>query len=259
MNKDFPYPYFFYGSHDSQDLDVFVQIPRDVMPSIQEDRKRFIKKLEVDYELPWNANLIVVEDGIVVDTIYPKSWIDSVNNSFYTTYHLHLDKQVFPLPINRLVKRNKLLAIYKTVRVILSMLSRTDYRPVVKPYLNGVHSFDLKVNALKNIKLQTLTTFNQQNTSDVDIWKMIAFYIGQNISLVRDDIEIYTKTDLCINHPDLKPFVYREQITDDLKKLLDDKITFYINDILIPYGDFICDKNIMKSNGEIIDMKKEIW
>ncbi len=38
-----------------------------------------------------------------------------------------------------------------------------------------------------------------------------------------------------------------------------DKISFYINDILNKYGDFICDKNIMKSNGETIDMKKEIW
>lgn len=248
MKSNFPYRYYFYGSHDSRDSDVLIEISKEMMPAEQEDRKRLIKSLEQEYDFPWNANFIVVEDGIVVDTIYPKTWIDSLNNSLYHTYDLNKDKQTFPCPINRLVKRNKLLAIYKTVRTILSMLSRTHYRTIVKPILNGIHPFQLKIEALRKIDFTTIDDFNQDNTSDVDAWKIIAFYLGQNISLIEDNTEIYSKIDLCDNHPALKNFVYREEITLKDKQYLNHLIAYYLDEIVIPFGEYHCEKNIMICN-----------
>ncbi len=259
MKKDFPYPYYFYGSHDSQDSDVLIQIPKDMMMLEQEARKQFVKNIENQWDLKWNTNLIVVENGIITDTIFPKSWIDSLNNSLYLTYNLHKDKQIHPLPITHLVKRNKLLATYKCVRTLLSMLSRTHYRSVVKPVLKGIHPFHLKINALSKIDFKTINSFNQDNTKDVDVWKILAFYLGQNISLNRDNIEIYTKSDLCINHPDLYSFVYREEITNELKEVLNVKLKYYIENVLISYIDCVCSNNIMECFGEKIDMKKEIF
>jgi hypothetical protein len=258
MKDTFPYPYYFYGSHDSLDVDVLIQIPKEMMPDMQEDRKRLMKQIEIEYGIEWNCCLIVVEDGIVIDTIFPKTWIDSINNSLFVTYQLHSDKQVYPLPITRLVKRNKLLATYKTVRTILSMLSRTHYRELVKPILKGIYSFNLKVDALNNIDFTTIDTFNQDNTTDVNIWKIIAFYIGQNISLNKDDNEIYTKLTLVTDFPELSPFVYREQITKELKELLNTSLKYYIENILSKYKDYECLGSVMICNGEKIDMKKEI-
>ena len=258
MKNSFPYPYYFYGSHDSQDTDVLISIPQEDMPTYQEDRKRFVKKLEEEYELSWNVNLVVIKDGIVVDTIYPKTWIDSVNNSLFNTYKLHNNKQLFPLPIKNEVKRNKLLAIYKTLRTVLSMLSRTHYRTTVKPILKGIHHFNLKLEALQKIDFTTVDIFNQDNVKDEDIWKIIAFYIGQNKSLIKDNIEIYTKTDLCKHHPELSDFVYRKEITLELKKTLNEMVYYYIYNILIPYGKYICDGSTLYCLDETIDMKNEI-
>ncbi len=258
MNK-FPYPYYFYGSQDSIDLDVLIQIPKELMPYFIEDRKRLVKKMLNEYNLPFNANLIVVDNGVIVDTIFPKTWIDSVNNSLYNTYSLHMDKQKYPLPINRTIHRNKLLSIYKTIRTILSLLSRTNYRQIVKPVLNGIHPFTSKIEALKQIDFNTITEFNQPNMSNTDIWKVIAFYLGQNISLIKDNVELYTKSDIAGTHPDLSPFIYRENIINNLKLLLNEKILYYLSDIIIPYGDFIQNDHILECKGEVINMKKEIY
>ena len=112
---------------------------------------RFIKSIEVKYNLPWNATLVVIEDGVIVDTIYPKSWVDSLNNAIFNTYSYHLDKQVYPNPIKRELKRNKLLAVYKCVRTVCAMLTKTHYRTQIKPIIKGCHPFKQKINFLNTV------------------------------------------------------------------------------------------------------------
>src|SRR6478735_1935633 len=193
--KNFPYKYYYFGSDDSLDEDVLIKINKKDLPSIQEDRKNLLFNIKKEYDLSWNMNFIVVENDIVIDTIYPKSWIDSVNNSLFSTYNLHKDKQKYDLCIDRLIPRNKLLAIYKTVRTILSMLTRTQYRNDIKPIIKGIHDFKYKIDILSKIDFSILETFNQSNTLDIDIWKIIGFYLVQNYALIKDNIEIYTKKD----------------------------------------------------------------
>ena len=254
-----PYKYYFYGSADSIDKDVLIEIPSFELPEIQEDRKILCHKIKTEYNLDWNINLFCVENGIVSNTIYPKTWVDSVNNSLYNTYSLH--EQVYTLPIDRCVNRNKLLALYKTIRTVLAMTTKTHYRKSVKPYMNGRHEFKFKLDVIKTIDFTTISDFEQPNMKNEDAWKVIAFYIGQNISLIRDGIEIYTKGDLVSNHPELEPFIYRKNISDDAKVVLNNILKYYIQEIVLPYGNYISNSNILTNtlSGECIDMKKEIF
>jgi len=67
------------------------------MPVQQEDRKKL--ELEYNFNNKLNPTLVVIENGLIVDTVYPKSSVDSINNSLYYTYNNHLNKQKFKNPI----------------------------------------------------------------------------------------------------------------------------------------------------------------
>lgn len=176
--KNFPYSYFQYGSESSTDTDVVIVLPKNEMPVEQEERKQKLKQLMLDFDLDWNATFVVVEDGVLIDTIYPKSWVDSLNNAVLKTYIHH--KQLFIMPIKKELTRNKTLAIYKTIRTVLTFLTRTHLRTEIKPILKWVHSFDKKVKVMQSLDFSILDVFNQKNANDEDIWKIIAFYIAQN-------------------------------------------------------------------------------
>lgn len=256
--NNLPFNYYFYGSKNSIDTDVLIEITSDIMPLHQEDRKRYIKYLENTYDLHnWNINLVVIQEGVVIDTVYPKTWIDSVNNSLYNTYHLH--NQVYDLPIRKLVKRNKLLAIYKTVRTILAMTTRTDYRKIVKPIINGCHDFNKKIEVLKQLDFTTIIDFNQVNMKNEDVWKVLAFYLQQNISLIRDGIEIYTKNDIIQHNEKLRNFIERTDISYSDKEYFNELLKYYINDILIPFGKYNSLDGILSCNDEVINMKRETF
>lgn len=212
------FPYYFYGSEDSLDKDVVISIPKGYMPLQQEERKILLKQMELKYGFDWNAILAVIENGQVVDTIYPKSWVDTLNNSLFTTYALH--EQFFSNPIHGLVPRNKLLAIYKSVRTVLTLLTRTHLRPQIRPIINGIHPFELKLAALQHVNWLEFEQFHQKNAKDVDIWKTVAFYIAQNVLLIERDIQIHTKKALINEFPKLDHFIYRKRIDLEDKEYL---------------------------------------
>jgi hypothetical protein len=246
--------YYFFGSSNSIDTDVIISIDKKDMPTKREERKKVLKSLTREN---WNTNLVVIEDGKVIDCIYPKSWIDSVNNSLFDTYNNHSDKQIYPNPIKELVHRNELLAIYKTFRTILTYLARSQYRTSIKPILKGCHDFNLKIDALDNVDLKTIKDFNQPNANDSDVWKIIAFYLYQNISLLNG-IEIYSKLDCIKYHPQSEVFINREKFTDgDLDILIDD-INGYIKYLKDNYI-FVSDDYILTDGNETICMKDEIF
>ena len=56
------YPYDYYGSEDSTDKDVIISIPKEDMPLIHEDKKRFVHRIK---EPDWNATLVVIENGVI--------------------------------------------------------------------------------------------------------------------------------------------------------------------------------------------------
>lgn len=252
---NFPHPYYFYGSDDSTDTDVMIEIPKTLMPSHQHERKALVKSFEQQLDLAWNATLIVIKDGYIADTIYPKAWIDSLNNSLWHTYSLH--QQAYPIPIKGVLNRNYLLAIYKAVRTSLTMLTRTQYRAFIKPYLKGIHPFQKKLDALHCVDFHAISAFNQKNTSDATAWKTIAFYVGQNIALLAHDIQVFTKKHLVDLYPDLSRIIYRKQ----LSKVDIDALTHYWKHwigLIENWGTFHCHGSIMVCKGERIEMKDEI-
>lgn len=252
--KDFPYPYYQYGSNNSTDIDVIISIPSAVMPIGQELRKRFVRQLLDDFNLNWNATLAVFEDGIMIDTIYNKSWIDSLNNAFFETYKYHV--QFFEIPVLKTVKRNKTLAIYKAVRTVLTFLTRTPLRTEIKPILKGVHPFYAKLDVLGAIDFNDFETFNQKNAPDVDIWKILAFYMSQNILLIERNIEVYTKNDVLVYYPELTPFILRQSITEKDKTFLTQLKNEWLTAIKL-HGEYSQEGWMLSCGNECIDMKNE--
>jgi hypothetical protein len=197
--------YNVFGSEDSQDYDIMIFI--DEIPSIQASKEMC---LEMDSELQLmyrdkkiNTNLAVIKDGIIVDVF--KGTSDECNNSIFKTYHLH--NQLCPLLINREVPRNVNLKLARSLRAILSFLSRTSFSNEVKKALKG-NAVD-KINTLENICFSSLTDLNKNNQDIIDFRKQVAFQMGQ-CRLLMNRIEVYTKSGICIHYPCLSSYLYRE-------------------------------------------------
>jgi len=255
---NFPHNFYFYGSEDSLDTDVFIEvdeIPKNVETSIQ-----YMKKLKEDFNLDWNMNMIVIEDGVVVDNIPSKGSKYSLNNSLFITYENHI--QQYFNPISRLLKPNKLLNIYKCVRNILTQCTRVnpEYRSFIKP-LKGIHPWETKLISFDKLDFTEINTFKQPYQTDTDTWKSIVFYLGQSLSLL-DGIEIYSKKHLLEEHTYFENFIQRKEITLLDKKILQAKKNEYLK--RIKELNFINNKQedgfyrILELDEFIIDMKKEI-
>jgi len=252
-----PYKFYFFGSEDSSDTDVLIEVDKINKP--HEDIA-FINKLKLDYNLDWDINLIIIKDGEIVDTMSRKGSPDSVNNSLFYTYEFHKQNQKYPNPINQRVKRNILLAVFRCIRNILSFCSHTSYRKMIKKkltkeYYNSsnllFHDF---VCILKNIDFTTIETFNKKK-SDKDIWKKLAFFLGQTLSLIEDNTEIYTKNQFIAKYPKLIPIIQRDMHVCQKEELniLKNKFVDIVSDFNVEF----VGKRMLKLNNEIIDVELE--
>lgn len=205
--------YQFFGSPDSQDVDVVFFIDR--MPETIQEKlglsKEYSKILQPEFPSKTiNANLAVIENGIVKQ-VY-KGTTDELNNALYYTYSFH--KQNFENQIQRLLLRDIDLKFLRSSRMILSFLSKTKYRESIKDALrNNLHH---KIHVLKEINLTTITDFGKSQNR-IDIFKSIAFQIGQSIAL-HYETECYTKSQIAESFPELRSYLERE-INSDLAKL----------------------------------------
>lgn len=189
------YGSYIYGSSDSTDVDIAYIV--DELPSLNEC-KHFCSSDKNE-----NRNLITIDDGIISNCY--KGTKDELNNAIKNTYSLH--HQNTPLLITKSVDRNIPLKIVRSIRSILSHLSRSQYRSEVKLALRS--DFDCRLNTLSNIDLTTIdfTTLNN-NMSKEDILKLIAFQSGQCLGLINGD-EYFTKKELSLAYPELSKFLFR--------------------------------------------------
>ena len=126
---------------------------------------------------------------------------------------------------------------------------------LTKEYYNSSNlSFQDFVCVLKNIDFATIDTFNKKY-SDEDIWKKIAFFLGQNLSLILDNKEIYTKNQLIEKYPKLTPFIHRN--VDNYQKEEINALKYIITDIMSNFNVELIEKRILKFNNEIIDVELE--
>lgn len=194
--------YTIFGSDDSSDVDVMFYLSE--LPEMQICRKIATEAeslISSDKEI--DVNLCCVKDGLVVDCL--KGTIDEVNNMIYYTHQLH--EQKYESPIVKLYDRNVEKKTARALRGILSFISRTQYRDIVKPALRGTAKD--KIDALKKINLEYITDLGKDKLAIQDFYKLFVFQIGQAIPLILSRKELYTKKDIVTEFPMLEPYLYR--------------------------------------------------
>lgn len=189
---------YIHGSEDSTDTDVIYIV--DELPD-KGECKKWCSEDPLE-----NRNLATIVDGHI-DKVY-KGSPDEVNNALLRTYPLH--KQEYPLLILSSVKRNLEIKVIRSMRMILSHLSRTQMRPSIKAALHS--DWVLRKKVLQEIAenwYNIIINDRGHNMSAKDILKVVAFQLGQTIALI-DGEELYTKYEISQKFPYLKPYLYRE-------------------------------------------------
>lgn len=190
--------YNVFGSPSSLDFDVMVFV--ETFGSVQEC-KEHCAALEqaLAHELTGkkvSVNLGVLEEGALSQVF--KGLPDECNNSLLATYKFHT--QAHPLAITRAVPREIPAKLERTLRVVLSYLSRTEHREPVKRALRG--SLQEKQDTLAQIDLAQLPG------ETTELFKSTAFQLGQCGALL-EGVEIYTKEALAEHAPALAPYLQR--------------------------------------------------
>jgi hypothetical protein len=218
---------YYHGSEDSLDVDVYYVF--DKMPNFNDCRK-FCSEDENE-----NRNIITIEDGIVSNCFI--GTIDEINNGLLDTYNLH--KQDYELLITKRVDRDIIIKDIRVIRGILSIISRTEYRQIIKYALNN--KFSDRINCLKEIDFAKIDFYNLgKHTNGKDALKVIAFQFGQILSLY-DGIECYTKSSICNIYDDLTPFLYRHDNVDlNILNKYKDKLVNLLSNININEDGRIC-------------------
>ena len=187
--------HYIHGSSDSTDIDIVYVL--DYLPNMLEC------KAYCDGKGNKNGNIIVIKDGIVVETF--KGCVDEVNNGILRTYPLH--KQEYPLLITRQVKRDVILKDVRVVRKIVSAFSRTEHRKIIKETLRK--GWKERVNLLKTFDYKSFDFTTIKKTTKEDTLKSFAFQIGQALAL-HDGVELYTKKEIGNYFPDLNNYLQRK-------------------------------------------------
>jgi hypothetical protein len=251
---DIGYKYYFFGSSDSTDIDVMIDHANATGEPADKD---LISALRDNYSeiKDWNINIISIKDGFVVKSIPSKGSPDSINNSLYYTYQLHAQQQVFPFSLADRVDRILPLAVVKCVRAALTLFKNSAdegfYKEKVRPILRSGNWQD-RVELLS--ELTYTQPFCDNEKDSINLFKSVAFYIGQTISLFSG-IEIYTKSDLKLNHPELSPIIDREPIL--VAGLLHDKLNVLQSLIRTAHIEQP-KKHILKWDNVVIDFKDEV-
>lgn len=237
------YPIIIHGSENSLDTDAYVLVDKEM--SLQEAKALCDSYKEV------NANLILVKNG-VVNWVY-KGTVDECNNSILATYHFH--DQTFECPIEKSLPRSYSLKMMRTVRGLLSYFSRTDYREEVKKALRSA-KMDEKIKVLESIKISSVNDFGKNSL--IEVYKFLAFQLGQTYALLKDDVELFTKNGVGVYYPELKIYLDRiESDSEAIEKFWNVFIQFlkesYTN---VEKHELICTH--FNERKEVSDCKKEI-
>lgn len=223
--------YYRFGSKNSHDKDYLVDHPK---ATGKENDIELIKELKLTNPemLDWDINIIKISDKKVVFSIPSKGNIDAVHNSLLHTYSFH--DQFFDCPISTPVERDKLSAINKCIDYILTFHKKTDpefYQSFTRPALK-TNLLKEKIEVLKEIDFNKQKLHDNENRK-IDSLKKISFYIAQTISLINNNLEIYTKDDLLLQYPKLHNIIQRNpessyDILNNLLKQLEESINTYM-------------------------------
>lgn len=188
-----------FGSQDSLDLDVVYLF--EELPSLQECKK-FCAENEFE-----NRNIVVIKNGIVTESF--KGTPDEMNNVLYNTFNLH-QQEIENNPVTRIIERDLIIKNIRTIRGILSQLSRTSYRKDIKEALKS-DSWKKRLEVLSLINIKSIKDFGK--IEDIEAYKFLAFQLGQTVALLEGK-EVYTKKEVSLEYPTLYNYLYRIEGSD---------------------------------------------
>ena len=188
-----------HGSENSLDVDIFVIVDKPYT-------NQAAKELCEEY-FPRNANLIMIDRKYGYCSWCYKGTKDECNNAILATFDLH-EQTLLENPIRLKVIRNKDEKVLRTIRGILSYYSRTHHRTLIKRALR-TDDIDFKISVLKQIDYISIDNF-VKNTK-IEVYKFLAFQLGQTLALVENDVELFTKNKVIEYYPELKPYLMREE------------------------------------------------
>ncbi len=207
----FPHSFQILGSASSQDMDVMVFV-QEIPDSIQECStlcqsfaNLLSEKLTTAKKI--NTNLGILKNGVLIQ-VY-KGITDETNNALYCTYPLH--KQYFDNHILNTLTRDKEQKIQRTLRIVLSFLTKTNYRAKIKEALRS----DWKKKIEISIQIDMGAIINSEDftlgnhVTMIEFQKTIAFQLGQSIALLEGK-ELYTKEEIGDYFPELGDYLFRK-------------------------------------------------
>jgi hypothetical protein len=116
------------------------------------------------------------------------------------------------------------LKMIRTIRGLLSYNSRTHLRENIKKALTSPN-LEFKVETMKLVDFTQIDDF--QKTSKVEAYKFLAFQMGQCLSLIEDNVELFTKNSVANYYPTLAKYVNRiESDAKDLQSFYEKFIQF---------------------------------
>jgi hypothetical protein len=88
-----------------------------------------------------------------------------------------------------------------------------------------------RIEALRKINFDEITSLNKNNSTIIDYYKIVAFQIGQTTGLF-DGMEFYSKSSISAHYPHLKDMLYRQRVgviflnytVDEFLNLIESKI-----------------------------------
>jgi hypothetical protein len=237
------YPIIIHGSENSLDRDAYIILPEPL--SFKEAKKLCDSYKDI------NANLLVITNG-QVSWCY-KGTKDECNNSILATYNLH--DQEYPSPVTIPAERGYGLKMLRTVRGLLSYVSRTNLRVEVKKALVS-DDLNFKMEVLKKINLNTITDF--EKSTPIETYKFYAFQMGQTLALLEENVELFTKNSVAKKYPNLAPYLERKETSPEELQLFLNRLSEFIEK---SYSQVYKQPLYMTNfHGikEILDCKKEI-
>jgi hypothetical protein len=206
-----------FGSSSSIDRDILVFV--DTLPEVEASKtlaKQLAPTIQTHFQdiKPPNINFGILHGGVITKTL--KGIPDETNNAILATYCFH--PQPHQLAITRPVVRDLDAKYQRTARVILSLYSRTNHREGVKQALR--EDFKAKCAMLSRLDFSVPVDFGKQAAPEVDIYKSIAFQLGQVLALA-EGVELYTKEDIVSHFPLFGAALRREPIDIECRQALE--------------------------------------
>jgi len=174
-----------------------------------------------------NINLCTVatvDDKTHIDWVF-KGTPDECNNSVFTTYGFHKDLQQHPCFINMTMDRNVTIKIVRSTRATIGLFSRSSLndesiRSAVKAALTTkTHQLRERIKIMRTLDFEHITL--PKKAVPVNVWKTVAFQIGQTMALLETD-EVFSKYGVAQKYPSLTCYLRRD-VDADLESLTEFK------------------------------------